>query len=73
VSNIPSSIPRKPIGNRSAWQLREDLAHLDALAKQPLPLAPLIDETTAPTGNSGDPAERLAAWLLDQSSFSVIN
>jgi hypothetical protein len=73
VSNIPSSIPRKPIGNRSAWQLREDLAHLEALAKQPLPLAPLIDETAVPAGNSGDPAERLAAWLLDQSSFSVIN
>jgi hypothetical protein len=73
VSTIPSSIPRKPIGNRSAWQLREDLSHLEALAKQPLPLAPLIDETAVRAGNTGDPAERLAAWLLDQSSFSVVN
>jgi len=71
VASIPSSIPRKPLGNRSAWQLREDLAQLETLAKRPMPLAPLIDETaTVPTG---DPAERLAAWLLDQSSFSVIN
>jgi hypothetical protein len=73
ASRIPSSIPRKPIGHRSAWQLREDLAHLEALAKQPMPLAPLIDENMAPAGSTGDPAERLAAWLLDQSSFSVIN
>ena len=73
VLSIPQVIPRKPIGHRSAWQLREDLAHLEALAKQPLPLAPLIDETTTPAGSTGDPAERLAAWLLDQSSFSVIN
>jgi hypothetical protein len=72
VSSLPSA-PRKPVGNRSAWQLREDLAHLEALAKQPLPLAPLIDETTSPAGNTGDPAERLAAWLLDQSNFSVVN
>ena len=71
VASIPSSIPRKPLGNRSAWQLREDLAQLETLAKRPMPLAPLIDETaTVPTG---DPAERLAAWLLDQSSFPVIN
>jgi len=74
LSNIPSAIPRKPIGNRSAWQQRDDLAHLEALARQPLPLAPLIDEISALDGNAiADPAERLAAWLLDQSSFSVVN
>jgi len=74
VSNIPSSIPRKPIGTRSAWQQRDDLAHLESLAKQPLPLAPLIqDGSPAVAGSNADPAERLAAWLLDQSNFSVIN
>jgi hypothetical protein len=49
------------------------MSHLEAMAKQPLPLAPLIDETTPAGTSSGDPAERLAAWLLDQSSFSVVN
>lgn len=74
VSTIPSAIPRKSIGSRSGWQQRDDLAHLEALSKQPLPLAPLIDEASALDGNAiTDPAERLAAWLLDQSSFSVIN
>jgi len=74
VSNIPSAIPRKSLGSRSGWQQRDDLAHLESLSKQPLPLAPLIDEMTpAAARSNADPAERLAAWLLDQASFSVIS
>ena len=74
VASIPTVIPRKPIGSRSGWQQRDDLAHLEALSKQPLPPAPLINESSALNGNATtDPAERLADWLLDQSSFSLVN
>lgn len=74
VSHIPSAISRKPIGNRSAWQQRDDLAHLEALAKHPLPFARLIDETSSPTSQSNsDSAERLAAWLLAQPGLSVVS
>lgn len=74
VTSIPSAIPRRSFGKRSGWQQRDDLAHLETLAKQPLPLAPLIDEMNTANGSSNaDPAERLAAWLLDQSSLSVVS
>jgi len=69
LTQMPTGQPRKPLGVRSAWQQRDDLSHLKALAQQPvLPANPA--EVLVASGASGgfDPAERLTAWLLDQST-----
>jgi hypothetical protein len=63
IGHLPSTIA--PVPGFSAWQLRQDLQQLAALAAapaaQPLPGA-------AATGPGA--AERLAAWLLAQSDLS---
>jgi hypothetical protein len=68
VTHMPAAQPRKSLGARSAWQQRDDLSHLKALIQQPvLPANPA--EVLVASGVAGgiDPAERLTAWLLDQS------
>jgi len=69
VTHMPDAHPRKSLGVRSAWQQRDDLSHLKALIEQPvLPANPAEALLAAVGGNSSDPAERLTAWLLDQST-----
>jgi hypothetical protein len=68
LTHMPAAQPRKSLGARSAWQQRDDLSHLKALTQQPvLPANPA--ELLVASGVAGgfDPAERLTAWLLDQS------
>jgi hypothetical protein len=68
LTHMPAAQPRKSLGARSAWQQRDDLSHLKALTQQPvLPAHPA--ELLVASGVAGgfDPAERLTAWLLDQS------
>jgi len=69
VTHMPAAQPRKSLGARSAWQQRDDLSHLKALIQQPV-LAANPAEVLVAAGSSGsyDPAERLTAWLLDQST-----
>lgn len=58
----------KSLAGVSPRQQREELAQLEALAERPaLPAAPV--EALVPKG-SGDPAERLAAWLLVESGYA---
>lgn len=69
VTHMPDAHPRKSLGVRSAWQQRDDLSHLKALIEQPvLPANPAEALLAAVVGATSDPAERLTAWLLDQST-----
>ncbi|MGZ3332171.1 MAG: hypothetical protein ACXU9O_14040 [Gemmatimonadaceae bacterium] len=69
VTHMPAAQPRKSLGARSAWQQRDDLSHLKALIQQPV-LPANSGEVLTASGVAGgfDPAERLTAWLLDQST-----
>lgn len=63
MDRMPVMPPRKTVGSRSAWQQREDLAHLKALVEPPS-----LAHTAAGAGNgNSDPADRLTAWLITQS------
>jgi hypothetical protein len=69
VTHMPVAQPRKSLGARSAWQQRDDLSHLKALVQQPVLPANPAEVLVAPgVGGGFDPAERLTAWLLDQST-----
>ena len=70
VSHMPDAQSRRAPGPRSAWQQRDDLAHLKALVEQPV-LPAISAEALAPAtaGPGIDPVERLTAWLLDQSGL----
>lgn len=69
VTHMPNARPRKSLGVRSAWQQRDDLSHLQALIEQPvLPANSAEALVAAIGGTTSDPAERLTAWLLDQST-----
>src|SRR5450759_1821003 len=72
VTHMPDAHPRKSLGLRSAWQQRDDLSHLKALIEQPVLPANTGEALRAAVGGNGsDPAERLTAWLLDQSSAAA--
>ncbi len=73
VTHLPDAYPRKALGARSALQQRDDLAHLKALIQPPvLPTNAAGPFGTAIGDGKSDPAERLTAWLLDQSSRAGI-
>ncbi|HEY6088172.1 MAG TPA: hypothetical protein VD771_00125 [Gemmatimonadaceae bacterium] len=70
VTHIPDAQPRKALGVRSAWQQRDDLSHLKALIEQPALASNSTEAPVAAAAGSGiNPAERLAAWLLEQSGL----
>lgn len=71
VDKMSDARIRKPIGARSAQQMREDVAHLAALAAEPV--FPRIAGSGPTAGMSVDPAERLTAWLLEQSSIAAVS
>lgn len=63
VDRMPTVPPRKTLGSRSAWQQRDDLAHLKALVEPPS-----LAHSAAGAGNGhADPTDRLTAWLIEQS------
>jgi hypothetical protein len=65
----PSVSPTKSIGGVSPRQQREELAQLDALAARPaIPSGPV--GAVVPAGD-GDPADRLADWLLAESGLAT--
>ena len=66
ITHMPDAAVRRGLGKRSAWQMREDLAHLKSLADLP---SVTSDRTSRPPAPAiADPAERIAAWLLEQSA-----
>ena len=69
IAHCPAVAPKKQIGGVSARQQREELAQLEALAARPaLPNGPVA--AVVPPGD-GDPADRLAAWLLAESGLAA--
>lgn len=71
ISHLPEAAPRKSLGGQSAWQQGEDLRQLRALAERPaLPAMPI--GAFVPAGD-GDPADRLAAWLVAQVSLDTVS
>jgi len=68
VARMPDASPRKPLGSRSAWQQRDDLAYLKALIEPPSLATHAVGALVAGVDASiSDPVERLTAWLIDQS------
>jgi hypothetical protein len=67
VWSVPEA-PRKAIGAASAWQMREDLRQLEALAAAPIG-APLPVEAGTGAGDDGA-VDKLASWLLKQSGLT---
>jgi hypothetical protein len=76
VDTLPESVPEVGLGPKSANQLREELRQLAALSIEPIALAegetdipsqgPGVAAGMAVTGESDEPIDRLAAWLLSK-------
>lgn len=64
VERMPAEPPRARLGGQSAFQQAEDLRQLETLAAG----RPAV--TAAAAGQSAQPADRLAAWLLARTDLS---
>ena len=69
IEALPEGPPRKAIGRWSVWQQTQELAQLRALAARPV-LA-VGGAESAPPGTES-PADRLAAWLLQQAKLTEL-
>jgi len=69
VFKRPERTPRKSLGGSSPRQQSEELAQLDALGERPTLASTPID-AFVPMGG-GDPADRLATWLLSQAGLDT--
>ncbi len=77
VSSLPETAPESALGSKSANQQREELRQLAALSIEPLLAAsgeastvsqePGVTAALAATSASGEPIDRLAAWLLSKA------
>jgi hypothetical protein len=69
IQRLPA-LPIAPVPGMSAWQLREDVRQLQALAAAPSsglpPGAPI-------SANAPDAVDRLASWLLSQSDLTGLS
>lgn len=70
IIHIPDAPVRKSLGDRSAWQQREDLSFLKSLVELPVSGEHAKARLGLPAANI-DPTERLTAWLLEQSSVAA--
>jgi hypothetical protein len=69
ITRRPATAPKKTLGGMSPRQQHEELAQLEALTERPtLPTSPV--DALVPMG-SGNPADRLTAWLLAESGLSA--
>jgi hypothetical protein len=67
VGFLPDAAPRKALGGLSAAQQAEDLGLLRTLSVRPAEAASAAGP--AAVAAAGDPADRLAAWLLAQADL----
>ena len=65
IESQPSTLSRKRVSALTPWQQNEELQQLAALASRPTLSATPV-ESLVP-GGEGDPAERLATWLLGET------
>lgn len=75
VERLPAEDPRRPIGERSVFQQREELRQLRALTRVG-PQAGGAPGGVAKDGTAAaelDPAGKLAAWLLGQADVSDLS
>jgi hypothetical protein len=66
IEHLPSP-PLAPVPGMSAWQLREDVRQLQALAAAPANRA--MPSGAPASADSPDAVDRLAAWLLTQADL----
>ncbi len=72
VQQLPDA-PKRAIGGQSVWQMTQDLRVLASLATTPFAVpAPAGKETSRALG-ADDAAERIAAWLVAQSSAPEVH
>jgi len=69
ITKRPGAEPKRSIGGWSAWQQRDELQMLNALATPPTLPDLTAAEAVGTNGASGDPAQRLAAWLLQEAQL----
>ncbi len=69
IQRRPAVESMRALNGVSRQQQRDELAQLLALAERPA-FSETAIESLAPSG-SGDPTERLAAWLLEQSGYDA--
>jgi hypothetical protein len=74
VVRVPEEAPSVPLGRISIFQQREELRLLQQLATRPAAVASLATEPGADgdgaAPSAGDPADKLATWLLSQAGVS---
>lgn len=66
VSTVPAKAPAHALGALSAWEQGEELKQLLALSQRPPEAAVVANGASAP-----DPAEQLAAWLLERANLGA--
>ena len=69
ISRKPAAEPKTRIGSWSAWQQRDEMRHLEALALQPA--LPEGTVSAAIGGGGADATQRLADWLLEQAELDT--
>jgi hypothetical protein len=69
IDHLPGQ-PDNPIGGRSVYQQREELAQLETLANRPEPVAVPVPMPGVSPSVPASPEDKLAAWLISQADFS---
>ena len=73
LESVPDRVPRKAIGGLSATQQAEELELLQSLATRPAGAGPRAGEPAGGPGaapGAGEPADKLAAWILSRVDLS---
>lgn len=69
VLSWPKMEPSRPLGQKSLFQLRQELDHLRSLAALKSGEVTELSSTDAQGAKLENPADRLAAWLLKQADL----
>lgn len=72
VHNLPDA-PKRAIGSQSVWQMTQDLRVLASLATTPFAVPTPAGKEAARAVGADDAAERIAAWLVSQSSAPEVH
>jgi hypothetical protein len=72
VQHLPDA-PKRAIGGQSVWQMTQDLRVLASLATTPFAVPTPTGKEAARAVGADDAAERIAAWLVAQSSAPEVH
>jgi hypothetical protein len=72
VHHLPDA-PKRAIGGQSVWQMTQDLRVLASLATTPFAVPAPTGQEAARAVGADDAAERIAAWLMAQSSAAEVH